>query len=280
MDEALGANRMLWDALTRINVTAASFRLDDFENDPNEVRLRDYEREDVGDVSGKSLLHLQCHFGVDTLSWARLGASVTGADFSAAAIAAAREVAAELDIAATFVESELDVLPDNLAGQFDIVYTSRGVLGWLPDIDAWARVVAHFVKPGGFFYITEIHPVALVFEDRDVQPGELRLAFPYWSHRQPLRFEVQGSYADRDAPTPGLVEHVWNRSLGEIVTALIDAGLRIEFLHEFDFVDWAIDFLVESEDGRYRLPPETKGDLPLYFSLKATQVLDDAGALK
>ena len=119
--------------------------------------------------------------------------------------------------------------------------------------------------------MTEIHPVAQVFEDEDVQPGELRPAYPYWSHQEPLRFDVKGSYADRTARTDGLVEHGWDHSLGEIVTALIDAGLRIEFLHEFDFVEWPLDFLVECGDGRWRLPPDTEGQLPLFFSLRATK---------
>lgn len=166
--------------------------------------------------------------------------------------------------------SDLYALPETLQGTFDIVYTSRGVLGWLPDIRRWARVVAHFVRPGGLFYVTEIHPVAQVFENEGVAPGELRLTYPYSSHPDaPLRFEVTGSYADRTAPTDGLVEHGWNHPLGEIVTALIDAGLVIEFLHEFDFVEWPIDFLVPSEDGRHRLPPGTPGSLPLFFSLRA-----------
>jgi len=133
------------------------------------------------------------------------------------------------------------------------------------------RVAAHFVRPGGFLYLTEIHPVAQVFESEGVEPGELRLAYPYWSHPEPLRFEVKGSYADREAPTDGLVEYGWNHSLGEILTSLSGAGLRLEFLHEVDFARWPIDFLVESEDGRWRLHDGSKGGLPLFFSLKATK---------
>jgi hypothetical protein len=145
------------------------------------------------------------------------------------------------------------------------------VLGWLPDIERWARVAAHYVRPGGTFYLTEIHPVAQVLADEDVAPGELRLAYPYWSHPEPLRFEVRGSYADPDAPTDGLVEYGWDHSLGEIVTALIDAGLRIEFVHEFPFVEWPLPFLERGEDGRYRLPAGAKGELPLWFSIRATK---------
>jgi SAM-dependent methyltransferase len=157
--------------------------------------------------------------------------------------------------------------------RFDIVYTSRGVLGWLPEIVGWAQVAGHFVRPGGFLYITEIHPVAQVFEIEGVAPGELRLGYPYWSHAEPISSDVEGSYADPTAPTDGLVEFGWNHSLGEIVTALIDAGLRLEFLREFDFVEWPMEFLVEGADGRWRLPEGSKGGLPLFFSLKATKPL-------
>jgi len=271
VDEALRDNRRLWDAWTRIHLDSEFYDVASFKSGEQAIRLRDYEIDEVGDVAGKTLLHLQCHFGLDTLSWARLGAVVTGADFSDEGIAAARALAAEVGIPARFVVSNLYDLPNVLDQAFDIVYTSGGVLGWLPDVAAWAKVAAHFVKPGGIFYITEIHPVANVFENEGVAPGELRLDYPYWTHEQPLTLEVKGSYADRSAPTEGLVEHGWDHSLGEIVSRLIDAGLRIEFLNEFDFCLWPLDFLVQSPDARWRWPPGTRGQLPLFFSLKATK---------
>lgn len=271
MDESLRENRRLWDAWTKINAASAFYDVASFRDGRRPIRLADYEREEIGPVEGRTLLHLQCHFGLDTLSWARLGAIVTGADFSEAGITTARELAAELRIPATFVVADLTDLPAVLDGTFDLVYTSRGVLGWLPDIDHWARVAAHFVRPGGTFYITEIHPVALAFADEGVEPGELRLAYPYWSHAEPIRVAVNGSYADPHAPTEGLSESGWDHSLGEIVSSLIEAGLRIDFLHEFDFVEWPVPFLVEGDDGRWRLPPGTRGELPLFFSLKATK---------
>src|SRR5205814_308713 len=149
---------------------------------------------------------------------ARLGAVVTGADFSEAAVAAGRGLAEELGIPATFVCANVYDLPEVLdAGEgFDVVYTSGGVLGWLPDIERWAKVAAGFVRPGGTFYLFEGHPVAMAFENEGVRPGELRLQYPYWGHRDPLGFDVHGSYADRDAPTEGLVEFGWNHDLGEI----------------------------------------------------------------
>ena len=271
MDQPLRENQELWDAWTRIHVPSAFYDVASFRDGTRPIRLSEYELEEIGPVAGRSLLHLQCHFGLDTLSWARLGAVVTGLDFSSEAIAAARALAADVGLEATFVQSNLYDAPAALQGEFDIVYTSRGVLGWLPDIEGWARVAAHFVRPGGMFYVTELHPVEQVFEDEGVAPGELRLAYPYWTRVEPDSFDVVGSYADRTAPTEGLREHGWSHSLGEVVTALIDAGLRIDFLHEFPFVEWPIEFLVEGDDGRYRLPPDSKGELPLFYSLRATK---------
>ena len=267
MDEYTAANRALWDELTAIHETSKFYDVESFKR--GGIRLSAYEREEVGPVDGRDLLHLQCHFGLDTLSWARLGARVTGADFSAAAIGLARRLADELGIDATFVHSELTELPDRLEGDFDVVYTSRGVLGWLPDIARWAEVAAHFVRPGGIFYVTEIHPVAQVFDDADVRPGELRLRYPYFSRDEPLAVQVQGSYADRSAEVSAPVEYGWPHGLGEIVTAVAAAGLTIDFVHEFPFVEWEVPFLEPRDDGTWRLPAEQAGELPLFFSLKA-----------
>ena len=267
---AFAANEALWDAWTKVHSTGDFYDLARFK--AGGVRLRPYEIELVGDVAGRSLLHLQCHFGIDTLSWARLGAWVTGADFSPAAIELARSLADELGFPdARFVRANLYDLPDALDGEFDIVYTSRGVLGWLPDIRGWARVVAHFLAPGGTFFISEIHPVAQVFENEGVAAGELRLSYPYWEHAEPLTFDVQGSYADPTADVGEHTEHGWDHGLGEIVSALIDAGLRIETLIEHPFLEWKADFLVEDGEGTWRLPPDAGGSLPLMFSLRATK---------
>jgi SAM-dependent methyltransferase len=265
----LQGNRDVWDAWTRVHERSAFYDLEGFKR--GGVRVRDYEVAEIGPVAGKDLLHVQCHFGIDTLSWARLGARVTGADFSERGIELARSIAAEIGIDARFVVSNVYDLPANLDGDFDIVYTSRGVLGWLPDVRGWAKVVAHFVRPGGIFYITEVHPVIQAFETEGVAPGELRLRYPYWEHREPLTFEVHGSYADPTADVHDMTEYGWNHSLGEIATALIDAGLRIESIREYPFVDWAMDVLVQSHDGKYRLPGDLDGRLPLFFSIKASK---------
>jgi SAM-dependent methyltransferase len=271
---AVAENRRLWDEWTAIHETSAFYDLDGFRR--GGIRIKAYELDEIGPVDGLSLLHLQCHFGIDTLSWARLGARVTGADFSPVAIDLARRLADELGFPeARFVRSELDRLPDVLGDQFDLVYTSNGVLGWLPDIRAWARVAAHFVRPGGRFYVTEIHPVANAFEDEGVRPGELALRYPYWEHEEPLSFPVHGSYADPAAHVEATREHGWDHGLGEIVTALVEAGLRIETLREYPFVNWPLEFLEEAADGTWRLPGALDGRLPLFFSILASKPAGD-----
>jgi SAM-dependent methyltransferase len=269
-EEALRDNNVLWDEWTRIHETGAFYDLDGFKR--GGVRIKPYELEEIGPVGGLDVLHLQCHFGLDTLSFARLGARVTGADFSGAAISLARRVADEIGIPdARFIQSELSALPDLLDADFDLVYTSNGVLGWLPDIRDWARVVARFVRPGGRFYITEIHPIAQALENEGVAPGELRLTYPYWEHEAPLTFAVKGSYADPGAEVTASAEHGWDHSLGEIVSALVDAGLSIRSLREYPFCNWKLDFLEERADGTWRLPADLDGRLPLFFSILATK---------
>ena len=267
----LADNRKLWDAWTAIHTTGSFYDVDRFRSDPSDLRIAPWEREEVGSVEGKTLLHVQCHFGLDTLSFARMGAQVTGVDFSEPAIAFARELAAEVGLAdaARFVASNVYDLPtSSLAGErFDVVYTSRGVVCWLPDIERWGEIVASFLKPGGLFYIHEAHPMLWVVDDAQRAPNDLHLAYPYWGG-DTLTFPVEGSYADPTADVDADVEHGWNHSLGEIVTALADAGLRIESLHEKDYATWPVEWL-EERDGAYRFPLDQTGTMPLMYSLRA-----------
>ncbi|HUP27561.1 MAG TPA: class I SAM-dependent methyltransferase [Chloroflexia bacterium] len=269
MDEYVKSNKALWNDWTLINARSADYDLEGFKQHKNS--LHPLELGEVGDVSGKSLLHLQCHFGKDTLSWAQLGANVTGVDFSENAIDLARSLSAELEIPANFVLSDLYRLPEVLEGEFDIVFTSYGVLGWLPDIELWGKIVAHYLKPGGTFYIAEVHPFVWIFDDSG-EPADLKVIYSYF-HKEPLRFDVKGSYADPDADYVG-VEYGWNHTLSDYINALIGAGLQIEHLHEFPFLGWkALPFMEEHEDGLWYLP-EGKDKIPLLFSLKATKPKD------
>jgi SAM-dependent methyltransferase len=265
MDEYLKANRELWNELTPIHARSTFYDVEGFKS--GKCPLASVELEEVGEVSGKSLLHLQCHFGLGTLSWARLGAKAIGVDFSEKSIALARSLSRETGIGARFVCSDIYELPEVLNERFDIVFTSAGVLCWLPDLKRWSEIVSHFLRPGGFFYIFESHPFSLVFND---SPGtiELRVTYPYFSTPEPTYWRPEGDYADPNAEvTHGSYE--WTHSLGGIINPLIDAGLRIEFLHEFPILFYRGHPLMEQDkDGWWRL----KGDkVPLTFSLKASK---------
>lgn len=247
-----------------------------------EVHLRSYDIEpllagghgldaiqvtEMGDVRGKTLLHLQCHIGTDTLSWARLGARVTGVDFSPASLRAAADLAARTGLPARFVESSLYDLPARLPETFDIVYTSTGVLCWLSDLDEWGRIIADHLKPGGVFYMLESHPFLNVFDD---EADGLSVEASYFHSEEPRLWP--GDHPDYADPgylvKTGSAEWTW--SMGDILNALLKAGLTLEFLHEYDAIPWkALPCMIPSDRaGFYRLPPG-RDLLPLVFTLRA-----------
>jgi SAM-dependent methyltransferase len=266
MDEYLHANRRHWDELVPVHLRSSYYDVEAFKL--GKSSLHALEIGELGDVAGKTMLHLQCHFGIDTLSWAGRGANVTGTDFSSEAIAAARRLAAETGIAARFIESELYSLPEKLDEQFDIVFTSYGVLSWLPDIDRWANVVARLLRPGGTFYVAELHPIGGIF---DTSEEDLRVNGPYFSSGEPLRFDDDGSYADLDAKLSNRTTFSWPHPVSEVVTALIDAGLRIEFVHEFPYsIERWFPFMERRGDGYWHMPQEMPS-IPLLYSIRANR---------
>ncbi|HEX8128377.1 MAG TPA: class I SAM-dependent methyltransferase [Pyrinomonadaceae bacterium] len=261
MNEFLENNRSLWNGWTQLHKGSRFYDVESFK--AGRSSLKPLELEEIGDVAGKSLLHLQCHFGMDTLSWARLGARVVGADFSDEAITFARALASELDLPARFVRSNVYDLPAALEDSFDIVFTSYGVLSWLPELDPWAAVVSHFLKPGGFFYIAEFHPFVFMLGD-DGRTFE----YPYFHTPVPIELVSTGSYAAPEAKDFSHTEYNWSYSLADVVNALLRAGLHLEFLHEFPY--WHSNLLTseEFEPGKSRLagwPVE----IPHMFSLRA-----------
>jgi len=222
-------NRAHWNQLVDAHLQSAFYDLPSFK--AGRSSLRPPELAAVGEVAGQSLLHLQCHFGQDTLSWARLGATVTGMDLSEKAIAAAHDLAAELNLPAHFLACDLYELPQRLDGSFDVVFTSYGVVGWLPDLDRWAEVVAHFLKPGGRFVLLEFHPMLWMFDD-----AFERFAYSYFNVA-PIVTAESGSYADRNQP--GQTQEVgWNHSLSEVIGALHRAGLRLDWFEEYAYSVW------------------------------------------
>jgi SAM-dependent methyltransferase len=258
-------NRAWWDERVPIHLASGYYDLDGFFAKPDVLRA--VEVAEVGDVSGRRLLHLQCHIGLDTLSWARRGAAVTGVDFSGPAVEAATALAAQLSLPARFVAADVYDAPEMLGGAtFDVVYVSVGALAWLPDVTRWARVVARLLAPGGFLYIAEGHPFGYVLDDATGSRVEL----DYFDSR-PTAWESAGSYADRTAATTANTTVQHHHTLGAIVTAVAEAGLRVEFLHEHE---WALsaqfDTFVKDADGTFRYPPGVPR-APLMFSLRATK---------
>ncbi len=260
--DAEAGNRRHWDELAPVHVE--SYVIDPLLS--GRPVVDEIQIAEMGPVAGKSLLHLQCHIGTDTLSWGLLGARPTGIDISPVSLEHARELARKTGAEARFIESSLYDLPAKLEERFDIVYTSVGVLCWLSDLSAWARLIRSYLKPDGFFYIMETHPVLMVFDD---EVPETRLRYPYFHRPEPVCWAGQNpDYAD-----PGYLvkepSYEWQWSLSDILNALLDAGLRIEFLREHDRLHYpALPGMIQ--EGRWwRLPPETHGCLPLAFSLKA-----------
>jgi SAM-dependent methyltransferase len=264
---ALEVNRKRWDTLVPFHLKSRFYGVKDFK--AGKSSLHPLELGEVGDVSRKDLLHLMCHFGMDTLSWARLGASVTGVDYSKEAIRAANGLSRELGIPARFICSDVYDLPRRLKGTFDIVYTSYGVLWWLPDLAHWGRVVARYLRPGGVFHLIESHPFTYLLS-QDKQKPTLQSPLCLSTGGNPLKSVVQGSYADGGSSVK-MTEYGWTHPLSEVVNALAGAGLRIAFLHEFPFDGWqSFPWLVKGDDGFWH-PRDRKVSLPLMFSVKATK---------
>jgi SAM-dependent methyltransferase len=260
--EAEEGNRTHWDELAQAHSHSYDYeRLLSGGHLMDEVQVRE-----MGDVAGKSLLHLQCHIGTDTLSWARLGARVTGADISPVSLRVARSLAEKCGLEARFIESSLYDLPSKLNDTFDIVYTSVGVLCWLSDLNEWAGMIRRFLKPEGLFYLMETHPFLCVFDD---EAEGLRTRYDYFHHDEPIQWP--GDYPDYagDGYIVRSPSWEWQWSMGDIMNALFGSDLRVEFLHEHNWIPWkALPSMVEGGDGKWMLP---KGIdiLPLMFSVRA-----------
>lgn len=268
-DKWYGDNRDWWDEKVPIHVGSELYGVADFV--AGEGSVRDFEIEELGDVDGLTLMHPQCHFGQDTLGWARRGARVTGLDFSPAAVDAATKLAADIGADARFVCADVYDASAAVDGErFDVVYTGLGAINWLRDLERWAAVMASLCRPGGTFYLAEFHPIAASFDDETTEVA-LVPRYDYFDHEWHDTAETySGSYADRDAVTEhnDTHEHVW--TMGQVITAVCGAGFDLEFLHERDFTLYeALPFLVRTERG-YELPAGMPR-VPLMYSLRATR---------
>lgn len=253
-------NRESWNRKTAFHVQSDFYDLDGFLK--GNTSLKEIELGLLGDIAGKHILHLQCHFGQDTLSLARMGAKATGVDISDVAIGKAQELNELLELDARFVCCDLYDLPNHLDEQFDIVFTSYGTIGWLPDSNRWASLIAHYLKPGGRLVFVEFHPVVWMF-DGNFQRVEYR-----YFNSGPIVENEAGTYADRAAPIHDM-SIGWNHGLGEVLSALIGERLRIADFREYDFSPYnCFNGMREDEPGHFRIEA-LDNKLPLVYSLVA-----------
>jgi SAM-dependent methyltransferase len=266
-EDLKAANRANWDERAAVHLASRFYNVEGWLRDRPGPKQRELDA--LGDVSGLRFLHLQCHFGLDTLAWAQAGALVTGLDLSPVAIASARDLARRAGLAerSSFVCADVYEASEALGHtNFDVVYVNTGALCWLPDVRQWAAEIGALVVPGGRFFIHDGHPLAWALaEDR------LEFERSYFEEREPLVDDSGYTYTDAEGPLQATRSYEWNHGVGEIVTALVRYGLRLEWLVEHDWTDWPrFPWLVETADGRWALPQGTPR-LPLSFSLLASR---------
>lgn len=270
IQSAINQNRARWDEVVDIHFNSEFYRVAEFK--AGGTSLDPLVLSEIGDIKGKKLLHLQCHFGLDTLSLARLGASVTGLDFSSKAITTARALAADAGMSAHFVEGRVEEAPRLAGTDFDMVYTSWGVLMWLPDINLWARTIAQCLKPGGCFYIAEGHPMLWIFDDtKENYTDNLTVVRSYFLP-EAQRWDNPYDYAEPTRQLTAFETNEWQHGVGEVVTALADAGLRIKFLHEHDHLVWPGIPGMETQGEHYYGAPEGTPRLPFAYSIRAEKI--------
>lgn len=262
-EEYIQLNRKVWDDRVSVHARSSFYNVNGFLEGMN--MLMPVELELLGHISGKRILHLQCHFGLDTLSLARMGAIVTGVDFSPKAIEEARKLATLTGLEANFVCSDIYHLPEVLSASYDIIFTSYGTIGWLPDLKQWASVVSHFMKSGSRFIMVDFHPVIWML-DNEMQ----RITYHY-QNKQEIREQVNGTYADQEAPLTGETIS-WNHSLSELITALLGQSLQLRQFKEYDYSPYPCfqDF-IEHEPGKFR-HNQHLDRLPYLYALECTLI--------
>jgi SAM-dependent methyltransferase len=274
MEDYRIVNRASWDERVPAHAASVDYGLERYAADPGFLSaVVRFDLPRLGSISGLRGVHLQCHIGTDTVSLARLGASMTGLDFSAPAVEQAQRLADRIGADARFVQADVYSAAEVLGrGAFDLVFTGIGALCWLPSVRRWAAVVADLLRPGGRLFIREGHPMLWALDDARQQDDLLVVRYPYFEREEPLVFDDAGTYVQTDVVFQHNVTHEWNHGLGEIVTALLDAGMQITALTEHDSVPWeALPGKMERiESGEWRLAGQP-WRLPHSYTLQAVK---------
>lgn len=255
-------NKHTWNTKAAVHAKSNFYDIKSFVAGNSSLNI--YELDALKNVQGKTLLHLQCHFGQDTLSWSRLGAKCTGVDISENAVLLGQKLNEDLNLNARFICCNVLDTSQFIDEQYDIVFTSYGTIGWLPDLNPWAKVIFERLKSGGVFYIVDFHPIAWMF---DYSNGNKKMKYGY-NQKEAIYDEYEGTYADESSKIISK-EYGWNHGLGEIATALTDAGLHLEYLKEHDASPYNIfPGLIKQKNGLYATEDRL---FPLIFELKVTK---------
>jgi 2-polyprenyl-3-methyl-5-hydroxy-6-metoxy-1,4-benzoquinol methylase len=254
-------NRKNWNKRTEIHYESEFYNVKDFLDSKNS--LNEIELNELGIVKGKSLLHLQCHFGQDTLSLANLGANVTGVDFSDNAIEKAEELKIKTGLNANFICCNIYELSQYIDEKFDIIFTSYGTIGWLPDIKKWAKVVSDFIKPGGTFLIVDFHPFIWILDDNFEE-----IKYAYFHQQEPFSEKLVNTYTDGNKKV-NLLQHSWNHTLSDLITSIIDEGFKIVSFFEYDYSPYNCFPNMKSIDDKRYVFRDFEQKLPLTYSVKA-----------
>lgn len=260
--KAFETNRESWNNKVASHAASDFYNLEGFKNGVSS--LNQYELDALGDVSGKSLLHLQCHFGQDTLSWSRMGAKCTGIDLSEEGIKFAEKLSDELELDAKFVCCNVLDVSSHISEKFDVIFSSYGTIGWLPNLEPWAKMISERLKSNGVFYIVEFHPIAWMF-DYTTNPPKLEYGY---MQKEAIYEEYEGTYADSNSKLISK-EYGWNHSLSEVISSLIKAGLKIELFKEHDASPYNIfPNLIKNKEGMFEMSNKL---YPLIFEIKASK---------
>lgn len=259
-DNYLEINRQSWDSRTETHLKSEFYDLDSFLKGKNS--LNDIELNLLGEVKGKTILHLQCHFGQDTVSLDRLGATVTGIDLADRAIESAKQIAKDTGSTAKFICCDIYDLPNHLTEKFDSVFTSYGTIGWLPDLDKWAKIISGFLKPNGKFVFVEFHPVVWMFDDNFD-----KIKYSYFNSGAIVETS-EGTYANRDADLT-VTDVSWNHSISDVLNSLLKNGLEIQSFDEYDYSPYnCFNRTVEFEPKKFRIQ-HLDSKIPMVYSITA-----------